>query len=575
MKGVVFSDITPKKIHVLVSELERGEPLLSKFVRIPYFCEGQEGFVIGRITNFLNFNDLYKDDKLARTIKEVNYNLINQLSSDKLNALILEVELITAFSNNHRMPLSCPVSAGEIVETLDEKDLNELFTKHKDKLTYLGTFFNTRVPEPLYLQDFKKAGEGYHVLVAGQTGSGKSTAIMMLLSLYAKASKEMNFIVFDTVGEFSRTFSGRSLGGFWQNVSLKDVWRDLNREEPEILSIHKDLAFDTWEALRTLLIDNYVFEPLDVPRTSRPNTEAGVDFLINYLRKETGFTLGELYYRIDEILSLLKADNEKLAVSIYKGEERKQTVMQRMFDPYYQDQFKEKLESIFKLFDATARKTIGDIVFSLKEGNEGRTFVIDLSSAGADGVLIDSKVKKLLLKELVSKLSISGEQAYGQGKSLNTMVVLEEAHNYVPRREDNDPYTKDLSETLVKAYRETRKFGLGWLAITTRVAGIRREVFEHSRIKLIGMGLNTGGDLELLKEQFGNEFVETYRLFPDPTDPLSDVKKSCFMISGVITVLSRTQPEYVEMFSDVYEFLKKNGIRDTQLVSDLEGLKEF
>ena len=574
MRGVIFSEVSPKKIYVLVTDMFLGEPLLSRFVKIPYFCEGQEGFIVGRVVGFSGFNDLYKDEKMAKSIKGSEEFELVQFALNGLHFLVLEVELVSAFSKQGRMNISCPVEAGLQVELLKEEDLNKLFAKHKDKLTFLGNFFGTKVPEPLYVQDFKTAGEGYHILVAGQTGSGKSTAIMMLLSLYAKASKEMNFIIFDTVGEFSRTFSGKPLPGFWNSVSLKNVWKDLNRKEPEILSIHKDLAFDTWEALRTLMIDNYIFEPLDVPRSSKTNAEAGVDFLIGYLRKETKYTLGELYHRIDEILSLLKVDVDKLAEAIYKGADRQDSVKKRFNDSYYYDQFKEKLESIFKLFDATARKTIGDIVFSLKEGNEGRTFVIDLSSAGADGVLIDNKVKKLLLKELVSKLSINGEQLYGQGKNLNTLVVLEEAHNYVPRYE-SDLYTKELSETLVKAYRETRKFGLGWLAITTRVAGIRREVFEHSRIKLIGMGLNTGSDLELLKEHFGSEFADTYRLFPDPTDPLSDVKKSCFVISGVITVLSRSLPEYVEIFSDVYEFLNKNGIRDTQIVSDLRMLDMF
>jgi hypothetical protein len=134
---------------------------------------------------------------------------------------------------------------------------------------------------------------------------------------------------------------------------------------------------------------------------------------------------------------------------------------------------------------------------------------------------------------------------------------LEEAHNYVPNRTDDDETTV-LSNEIVKYFIETKDFGIGWMCITTRPSDVKREVFDHSRVKFIGMGLTSGPDAELLKETFGPEFLNIYRLFPDPSDPLSPKKEVCFAISGPINILSRQSPEFITVFSSKEEFIKAN-----------------
>jgi len=96
-------------------------------------------------------------------------------------------------------------------------------------------------------------------------------------------------------------------------------------------------------------------------------------------------------------------------------------------------------------------------------------------------------------------------------------------------------------------------------AITTKLGAIKNDVVEHSRNKFVGAGL-TGSNLDALKEEFGEE-LQFYRLLPDPTDPLSDVRTVNFMVSGAVTVLTRNSSEFVEVFNDCDEFFRVNGIR--------------
>jgi len=84
--------------------------------------------------------------------------------------------------------------------------------------------------------------------------------------------------------------------------------------------------------------------------------------------------------------------------------------------------------------------------------------------------------------------------------------------------------------------------------------------YEHARIKILGFDLHTGADGELIKETFGLDALKFYSTLPDPTDPLSDTRQHVFMLYGPICVISRKQPEFVEVFSSPDEFLAANGL---------------
>jgi energy-coupling factor transporter ATP-binding protein EcfA2 len=432
MKGIVFRELRPFRVQALLQEYQEGEAILGRLVQI----KNGDKLIIGRVVDFYRRSDLLKDYDQAKLFDKRKDSETTQELLNLREGIVLEIELLTALSGNTRAPLNFPIKLLSEVEFLED------FPFERNAHTgYLGHFWGTNIKAPLILQDFQTLKEAYHFFVAGQTGSGKSTLVQMLLALYNKLNPRMNFLILDTVGEFTASFKGeRQLF-----LHLKDVWQG----EVEIYTPPKNLALKT------------------------------------------------------------------------------------------------------------IKDVIGSFLNSALEGSSGKCVVLDLTLYKAGGDPVDLRTE--YVRETLRQLYNAGLELYRRSGdiNLNTLVVLEEAHNYVPNRTDDDETTV-LSNEIVKYFIETRDFGIGWMCITTLPSNVRREVFDHSRVKFIGMGLTNGLDAELLKEAYGPEFFNIYRLFPDPSDPLSPKKEFCFAISGPITILSRQRPEFITVFSSKEEFIKAN-----------------
>jgi len=565
MRGIVFGEIRPFHVQALLTEYQEGEAILGRLVQI----KNGDKLIIGRVVDFHRLSDLLKDYDQAKLFdKRKESEVARELLSFR-EGIVLEIDLITALSGNTRASLNFPVKLLSEVEFLED------FPFERNTHTgYLGHFWGTNIKAPLILQDFQTLKEAYHFFVAGQTGSGKSTLVQMLLALYRKLNPRMNFLILDTVGEFTASFKGeRELF-----LHLKDVWRG----EVEIYTPPENLALEGWELFKELCLDYEIMKHLDVPVKSVDNAKSGVDYLviklIEEVRKQEERTLANLFQSnrkeqittgnltdeiVKKVVSNLENDDE-FVKSIYKRDDKaRERVKAALKTPDKISKFLKALQEIVKLFTVagtnkkTIREVVGGFLESAWEGSLGKCVVLDFTLYKAGGNLLGLRSK--YVRETLRHLYNAGIDLYRKSGNLNlnTLVVLEEAHNYVPKRIE-EKETSTLSDEIVKYFIETRKFGIGWMCITTRPSNVRREVFDHSRVKFIGMGLTSGPDAELLKETFGPEFLNTYRLFPDPSDPLSPKKEVCFAISGPITILSRQSPEFITVFNSKEDFLKAN-----------------
>jgi energy-coupling factor transporter ATP-binding protein EcfA2 len=547
MKGVVFGEISPFHVQALLTEYQEGEAILGRLVQI----KNGDKLIIGRVVDFHRFSDLLKDYDQAKLFDKRKESAIAKELLSFREGIVLEIDLITALSGNTRASLNFPVKLLSEVEFLEE------FPFERNAHTgYLGHFWGTNIKAPLILQDFQTLKEAYHFFVAGQTGSGKSTLVQMLLSLYNKLNPRMNFLILDTVGEFTASFKGeRELF-----LHLKDVWRG----EVEIYTPPENLALEGWELFKELCLEYEIMKYLDIPVKSVDNAKGGIDYLVKKLKGDKNRDTTYITPRIvEEVLRSLIGD-EEFVKSIYKRDEKsRERVRLALQNPDSFSEFSKALQGIVRLFTVagtnkkTIREVVGGFLESAWEGSLGRCVVLDFTLYKAGGNLLGLRSK--YVRETLRHLYNAGIDLYRKSGNLNlnTLVVLEEAHNYVPKRTDDDG-TTTLSNEIVKYFVETRKFGIGWMCITTRPSNVRREVFDHSRVKFIGMGLTSGPDAELLKETFGPEFLNTYRLFPDPSDPLSPKKEVCFAISGPITILSRQSPDFITVFNRKEDFLKAN-----------------
>jgi len=550
MKGVVFGYVGPRRVSALLKEYQEGEPILGRLVQI----KNGDKLVIGRVMDFRRSSDLLKNYDQAKLFDKRKDSPVTKELLGFREGIELEIELITALDNNlKRVPLNFALQLLSEVEFLQDFPF-----KPTPYTGYLGHYWGTSIKAPLILQDFQTLKEAYHFFVAGQTGSGKSTLVQMLLALYHKLNPNMNFLIIDTVGEFTASFEGgRNLF-----LKLRDIWNS----RVEIYKPPENLALEGWELFKELCIEYEIMKILGVPAKSVDNAKDGIDYLVRKLRGKANNDTGYITPRVvEEVLQSLKKD-EEFVKSIYKRDENaRNRVRSALENQSYFEEFVKAVQNIGNLFTVDAntnKKTIKDVISgflnSALKGSSGKCVVLDFTLYKAGGNLISLRSK--YVRETLKYLYSAGIELYrSKGDiNLNTLVVLEEAHNYAPKKTE-DEELNELSNEIVKYFIETRKLGIGWMCITTRPSNVRREIFEHSRVKFIGMGLTSGPDGELLRENFGQEFLNTYILFPDPSDPLSSKKEVCFAVSGPITILSRQSPDFISVFSSKDEFLKENG----------------
>jgi len=171
-------------------------------------------------------------------------------------------------------------------------------------------------------------------------------------------------------------------------------------------------------------------------------------------------------------------------------------------------------------------------------------------------------IQSLILKRLLTGLVNLGEKTWQKNTSLNTLVVLDEAHRFARKDEFTDANLEQLRLTLLDAVRTTRKYGLGWLFISTSLSSIHRDILQQLRIMFFGFGLSLGNDLVTLRELVSDEkAIDLYRTFTDPASSFNTkTKKYSFMTQGPVSPLSFSgSPFFFNAFSPVV-FRNENGL---------------
>ena len=553
MKALVFGEIYPFRIQALLVEYQEGEPILGMFVQI----KNGDKLIIGKVVNFHRTSDIVKEHVQTKHINQNKNSIIVQTIVNDMEGIILDIDLITAFQNGERVPLNFPLTLLSEVHFL--KDLPVELPPYTG---YLGYLHGTEIKSPLILEDFQTMKEAYHFFVAGRSGTGKSTLTQKLLALYNKNNPNMNFLILDTVGEFTASFEGK--GDLF--LHLKDIWKG----EVEIYIPPENLALEGWDMFKEICLEYKVMKELDIPAKSEENTSNGINAIINLLRgKEEDRSTRHITPNIVEsVLKQLAISDEIVDWFVKKvyssSNESRDRVRNAIKNPIAFKSFVEKIKEVAELFCTvnTKKRTIQEVVKDFSEaaikGKVGKCVVLNFTLYKTVGHSKNLRTK--YVRETLRALYSEGIKLYNQrgNINLNTLTILEEAHNYVPKYADNEEL-KNLSDEIVTYSRETRKFGIGWLYITIRPSDVRREIFENTMVRLIGPGLTSGPDAELLRETFGSEFLNLYRLLPNPNDKLSPSKKVNFVVSGPITLLSIDKPEFITVFNNKDEFLKSNG----------------
>ena len=84
-----------------------------------------------------------------------------------------------------------------------------------------------------------------------------------------------------------------------------------------------------------------------------------------------------------------------------------------------------------------------------------------LSREHGKGLLWTDRIQSLVIKRLLDGLNEAAEAAYKEGQSLNTLVVIDEAHRLAPRElsRDEDETVRSVRRVLVDASRTPANMG--------------------------------------------------------------------------------------------------------------------
>lgn len=573
--GVVGSPSDTNQLTIDILESAESSRIRGQMVYLVLPHEGKQMAVLGQISRVETKNRWHEDMAFRGIIKRQG-ELQNLSGRADVRTATLKVQAAFIIDEDRSGEefaaedmLGTSPSTGKAVYAVRDEVLTILLEKHQKDIVYLGTVFGTKVKMPMHLRHFGKdsggVGEAYHIGVFGKTGSGKSGLAAYLLLSYAR-HKSMGILFIDPQGQFS---SGWGLP-FDLHRGLFAQGRDVKVYKMATGLRLGDNALQFCE----LLAKAKFYQFLGIKNAD--NAEIAAEVLYNHVRKALTAAGTKLDTAPPDLLRTtltLWLGDEKSLERVYTGRERREQLAERLrqvlTDDEEFDDLKKRWTTALDLFQRVDSKgnertpltsVVANVIRTAETDTQPMVF-LDISGEGTE-FKDDDEIKAMLLKEIAGTLNREGGEAFQEGKQLNCLVALDEAHRFVrnfTRSSDTSEMSK-LTTEFVDAVRTTRKYGLGYMFITQTLASLHREILGQLRLCAFGYGLTMGSELANLNELVGDdEALSLYRSFVDPQSR----KQYPFMFTGPASPLSFTgSPIFVEMFTAFEDFVKANPWAD-------------
>jgi DNA helicase HerA-like ATPase len=548
--GTIGSPSSTIELALDILESSVTRQLVGELAIFRYLQDSKNHYAIGQIIEIALKNFLLEDPTIKSVArKRGSVNPISGIQDVHIGKLLCSAIFTSSDDLVEPSLLGTVPPTGTYVYQVDDDILSTILEKQKNSLLYLGNSYGSKTKLPMWFKHFdygeNGAGEAYHLGIFGITGSGKSTLAKMILTAYSKF-RQMGLLVLDPVGEFSKTFAiDDSSNANTQyeksdsNFNMKKIMNFLNKQ---VVSINvRNLVLDRWSLFEEILLESQIFHQLTI---KGPNKGFAVDALIPKLRNK--ITLTKLIKRESFDLFMNELRKEEIQLLIFSTPEprkRLNNLVSSMDERNLNNLYSQYWVPICSLFeDRPDAITIDDLLekftWKLKP-----LIVVDLSEQTAHNMQLrywNETIQSLILKRLLKGLVSLGEKTWQKNTSLNTLVVLDEAHRYARKDEFSESNLEQLRLTLLDAVRTTRKYGLGWLFISTSLSSIHRDILQQLRIMFFGFGLSLGNDLVTLRELISDEkAIDLYRTFTDPASSFnSKSRKYSFMTQGPVSPLS-------------------------------------
>ncbi|MFZ1812964.1 MAG: DUF87 domain-containing protein [Rhizobiaceae bacterium] len=328
---------------------------------------------------------------------------------------------------------------GAIGHRIRAKDLEAIYENKSDNTILIGNLTQeTSIPAKIDLDKLLSR----HFSVVGSTGVGKSTAVSLILRKIIERRKDIRVLIIDPHNEFTAAFKDESVVKDSSNLQLP-FWLFMYEEFAEVVFRGQKGNDAESELLRDLVAE----AKERYTESNNPNQGS----LVRRGGAKTGFTADSpVPYRL---LDLFKIIDEKLGLLDGKAD---RPILKSL---------KDRLTSIsrdprFAFMFATANtggdrmaEIIADI-FRVPH-NDKQISVVDMS--GLPSEVVNSVCAVLCRLAFDIALSSQG--------GIQTLVVCEEAHRYIPA--DPDAGFWPTRQSIARIAKEGRKYGV-YLGIITQ-----------------------------------------------------------------------------------------------------------
>ena len=392
--------------------------------------------------------------------------------------------------------------------------------------------------------------------------SGRPVLAKMILLAYARYPK-MALLVIDPQGEFARDVQKDPRSGEFA-LPVGSLVRRL-KKQPVVLTV-RNLVLDQWDLFEQILSESQFFERLTMPKGE--NRELACGILSDRLRK-LGVKLKSLHERPSFDCAWKLLGDEKVQQVFYRSASSRARFNEAMHNADPDDFYSTYWAPVTELFRED-RKNARSVDRALQwlldmDKSDRPILMIDLSKEQAQGLFWNDKIQSLVIKRLLDGLSSTAESFYKEDQSLNTLVLIDEAHRlasrYIPRE---DEAARSVRSVLIDAARTTRKYGLGWLFISQSLSSLHPEILRQLRIFFFGFGLSLGQEFQSLGQLVGSSdrSLELYKLFRDPHSAFDvSSRQYSFMTIGPVSPLSFSgTPLFLNVFNTADAFLEANGL---------------
>ncbi len=570
--GTIGSPSSTGELSLDIMGTAVKKKLVGELVFFEFSQDGKPHYALGQITE-VQLKNIWLEDPTMRSLARQR-GQVNPVSGEQDTHLgQMTVSAVFADEGDRFEPsiLGTVPPTGTFIKLATDEILEKLLEMYQEVIFYLGHVYGSTPKLPLWFKHFSSgpygAGEAYHIGIFGKTGSGKSVLAKMILLAYARY-KEMAIFVIDPQGEFSKDARGELRAeGF--PLNLNNVLSVLGKEV--LIKSVRELILDRWDLFSEILYESPFFERLTIPKGE--NRRIASEVLSDELPKKK-IKLQELYKRESFEKAWEILNDPRIQEIIYKSAGSRER-FKRACESADKNEFFGYWAPVAELFRKDRKNAISvdDLIKKTFEIPQNTLFeinrpvvIIDLSREMASGLFWNDTIQALVIKRLLDGLTYSAERAYRENRSLNTLVILDEAHRLAPREKVENEKQESVRISLLDAVRTTRKYGLGWMFISQTLSSLHKEIIGQLRIFFFGFGLALGTEFQALREIIGGDpnALKLYQSFRDPHSSFDiSSRQYAFMTVGPVSPLSFAgTPLFLTAFNTPNEFLEVNHLSE-------------